>query len=218
MGSEHGHDHEHDHGDWPYPHPKQPDLEDGPLTHHMAMTEAVAELLIDKGIFSADEFRRQLELMDSKSPAEGARMVARAWADPDFKAHMLEDVNAAAKEMDIDAGGIPIMAVENTPDVHNVIVCTLCSCYPRNLIGLPPDWYKSRAYRSRMVREPRAVLAEFGTVLPDDVEIRVHDSTADLRYLVIPRRPEGTERMDEEALTALVTRDSLIGVTHLKTE
>jgi len=218
MGSEHGHDHEHDHGDWPYPHPKQLDLEDGPLTHHMAMTEAVAELLIDKGIFSADEFRRQLELMDSKSPAEGARMVARAWADPDFKAHMLEDVNAAAKEMDIDAGGIPIMAVENTPDVHNVIVCTLCSCYPRNLIGLPPDWYKSRAYRSRMVREPRAVLAEFGTVLPDEVEIRVHDSTADLRYLVIPRRPEGTEGMDEEALTALVTRDSLIGVTHLKTE
>jgi len=218
MGSEHGHDHEHDHGDWPYPHPKQPDLEDGPLTHHMAMTEAVAELLIDKGIFSADEFRRQLELMDSKSPAEGARMVARAWADPDFKAHMLEDVNAAAKEMDIDAGGIPIMAVENTPDVHNVIVCTLCSCYPRNLIGLPPDWYKSRAYRSRMVREPRAVLAEFGTVLPDDVEIRVHDSTADLRYLIIPRRPEGTEGLDEEVLTALVTRDSLIGVTHLKTE
>ena len=218
MGSEHGHDHEHDHGDWPYPHPKQPDLEDGPLTHHMAMTEAVAELLIDKGIFSADEFRRQLELMDSKSPAEGARMVARAWADPNFRAHMLEDVNAAAKEMDIDAGGIPIMAVENTPDVHNVIVCTLCSCYPRNLIGLPPDWYKSRAYRSRMVREPRAVLAEFGTVLPDDVEIRVHDSTADLRYLVIPRRPEGTEGMDEEPLTALVTRDSLIGVTHLKTE
>ena len=216
MGSEHGHDHEH--GDWPYPHPKQLDLEDGPLTHHMAMTEAVAELLIDKGIFSADEFRRQLELMDSKSPAEGARMVARAWADPDFKAHMLEDVNAAAKEMDIDAGGIPIMAVENTPDVHNVIVCTLCSCYPRNLIGLPPDWYKSRAYRSRMVREPRAVLAEFGTVLPDDVEIRVHDSTADLRYLIIPRRPEGTEGLDEEVLTALVTRDSLIGVTHLKTE
>jgi len=218
MGSEHGHDNEHDHGDWPYPHPKQLDLEDGPLTHHMAMTEAVAELLIDKGIFSADEFRRQLELMDSKSPAEGARMVARAWADPDFKAHMLEDVNAAAKEMDIDAGGIPIMAVENTPDVHNVIVCTLCSCYPRNLIGLPPDWYKSRAYRSRMVREPRAVLAEFGTVLPDDVEIRVHDSTADLRYLIIPRRPEGTEGLDEEVLTALVTRDSLIGVTHLKTE
>ena len=211
-------DHGHDHGDWPYPHPKQPDLEDGPLTHHMAMTEAVAELLIDKQIFSADEFRRQLERMDSKSPAEGARMVARAWVDPDFKIRMLEDVNAAANEMGIDAGGIPIRAVENTPDLHNVIVCTLCSCYPRMLIGLPPDWYKSRAYRSRMVREPRAVLAEFGTRVPDDVEVRVHDSTADLRYMVLPQRPEATEAMDEEALSALVTRDSMIGVTDLNPE
>ena len=212
------HEHGHGHGDWPYPHPQQPDLEDGPLTHHMAMTEAVAELLIDKQIISADEFRRQLELIDSKSPAEGCRMVARAWADPDFKARMLEDVNAAAHEMDIDAGGIPILAVENTKDVHNVIVCTLYSCYPRYLIGLPPDWYKSRAYRSRVVCEPRAVLAEFGTVIPYDVEIRVHDSTADLRYMVLPRRPEGTEGMDEEALSALVTRDSMIGVTDLKTD
>ncbi|MDA1091349.1 MAG: nitrile hydratase subunit alpha [Proteobacteria bacterium] len=218
MTGEHGHDHSHDHGDWPYPHPKQPDLEDGPLTHHMAMTEALAELLIDKQIFSADEFRRQLELMDSKSPAEGARMVARAWINPDFKIRMLENVNAAANEMGIDAGGIPIRAVENTPDVHNVIVCTLCSCYPRMLIGLPPDWYKSRAYRSRVVRDPRAVLAEFGTAIPDDVEVRVHDSTADLRYMVLPQRPEGTEAMDEEALSALVTRDSMIGVTDLKTD
>ncbi len=215
------HDHGHSHGkdgDWPYPHPKQPDIEDGPLTHHMAMTEAVSELLIDKEIISADEMRRMLEVIDSKSPAEGARMVARAWLDPGFKARMLEDVNAAAEELDIDAGSIPIRAVENTKDVHNVIVCTLCSCYPRYLIGLPPDWYKSRAYRSRVIREPRAVLAEFGTVIPDDVEVRVYDSTADLRYLVLPARPEGSEGMDEDALSALVTRDSMIGVTQVTIE
>jgi len=218
---DHGHDHGHGHGhgdEWPYPHPKQPDIEDGPLTHHMAMAEAVAELLIDKGIFSADEMRRMLEVIDSKSPAEGGRMVARAWLDPDFKARMLEDVNAAAAELDIDAGAIPIRAVENTGEIHHVIVCTLCSCYPRLLIGLPPDWYKSRAYRSRAIHEPRAVLAEFGTVIPDDVEVRVHDSTADLRYLVLPQRPEGTEGMDENELSALVTRDSMIGVTKVTIE
>lgn len=210
------HNHGHDHGDWPYPHPKQPDLEDGPLTHHMAMAEAVAELLIDKGIFSADDMRRTLEVIDSKSPADGARMVARAWLDPDFKARMLADVNAAAEEMGIDAGVIPIRAVENTPDVHNVIVCTLCSCYPRFLLGLPPDWYKSRSYRSRTVKEPRAVLAEFGTDIADDVQVRVHDSTAELRYMVLPMRPESTDGMDEEALAELVTRDSMIGTTQVK--
>lgn len=202
--------------DWPYPHPKQPDTEDGPLTDYMAMTEAVAELLIDKEVFSADDMRRTLEVIDSKSPAEGGRMVARAWVDPDFKARMMEDVNAAAEEMDIDAGTIPIRAVENTKDVHNVIVCTLCSCYPRYLLGLPPDWYKSRAYRSRVVREPRAVLAEFGTDIPDGVEVRVHDSTAELRYIVLPLRPEGTGDMDEDALAKIVTRDSMIGTTRIK--
>jgi len=207
--------HTHDE-DWPYPHPKQPDLEDGPMTEHMIMAEAVAELLIDKGVFSAGEMREMLELIDSKSPAEGAAMVARAWTDPDFKTRMLADVNAAAAEMDIDAGTIPIRVVENTPDMHNVIVCTLCSCYPRLLIGLPPDWYKSRSYRSRVVREPRAVLAEFGTVIGDDVEVRVHDSTADLRYMVLPMRPDGTEGLDQDALAALVTRDSMIGVSLLE--
>jgi len=209
---DHGHSHEHDE-DWPYPHPKQPDIEDGPLTEHMIMTEAVEQLLIDKGIFSADEMRRTLELIDSKSPANGAKMIARAWLDPGFKLRMLEDVNAAAKELDIDAGPIPILAIENTHTLHNAIVCTLCSCYPKHFIGLPPDWYKSRNYRSRMISEPRAVLAEFGTMLPDDVEVRVHDSTADVRYMILPMRPKGTEDMDEEALTALVTRDCMIGVT-----
>ena len=198
----------------PHPHPpKQPDTEDGPYTESMAMTDAVAELLIEKEIIGADELRRMIEVIDSKSPAEGIRMVARAWVDPDFKARMLDDVNAAAAEMGIDGGTIPIRAVENTEQVHNVIVCTLCSCYPRSLIGLPPDWYKSRAYRSRAIREPRAVLAEFGTSLPETVEVRVHDSTADLRYMVLPMRPGGTEGMDEDALATLVTRDTMIGVT-----
>jgi nitrile hydratase len=218
MSGDRGNHQGHDHADWPYPHPKQPDLEDGPLTHYMAMTEAVVELLIDKEIISADEMRRMIEVIDSKSPAEGARMVARAWLDPDFKARMLEDVNEAAREMDIDAGSIPIRAVENTSGIHHVIVCTLCSCYPRHLIGLPPDWYKSREYRSRVVREPRAVLTEFGTDIPDDVEVRVHDSTAELRYLVLPVRPQGSEGMDEDALSRLVTRDSMIGVTTVTIE
>lgn len=208
---EHPHDHGHDH---PHgPHPFQPDLEEAPLTHYQAMTQAVGDLLIEKGVITADELRAMLEAIDAKSPAAGSRMVARAWSDEAFKARMLADVNAAAKELDIDAGGIPIRAVENTEAVHNVIVCTLCSCYPRLLIGLPPDWYKSRAYRSRTVREPRAVLAEFGTTLRDGVEMRVHDSTADLRYMVLPRRPAGTEGWNEEDLAALVTRDCMIGVT-----
>lgn len=205
MSEQHTHTHAH-------PHPKQPDLEDTPLTHYQAMTYAVAGLLIEKGVVTADEMRAQLESIDAKSPAAGARMVARAWIDPAFKARMLEDVNAAAEELGLDAGHIPIRAVENTGRTHNVIVCTLCSCYPRMLIGLPPDWYKSRAYRSRTVREPRAVLAEFGTTLPDDVNIVVHDSTADLRYMVLPKRPEGTDALSEAELEALVTRDCMIGV------
>jgi nitrile hydratase len=207
---EEGYHHDHDHGQ---PHPYQPDLEDAPLTHYQAMTQAVGDLLIEKGVITADELRAMLESIDAKSPAAGARLVARAWVDEGFKARMLADVNAAAQELDIDAGGIPIRAVENTAAVHNVIVCTLCSCYPRLLIGLPPDWYKSRAYRSRTVREPRAVLAEFGTTVPDDVEVRVHDSTADLRYMVLPRRPAGTDSWSAEDLAALVTRDCMIGVT-----
>ena len=202
----------HADGDGPYPHPKQPDIEDGEITELMVMTEAVAELMIEKGYFGADDLRRTLEAIDAKTPAEGARMIAHAWLDADFKTRMLEDVNAAAAEMDIDAGGIPIRAIENTPDVHNAIVCTLCSCYPKYLIGLPPDWYKSRNYRSRMIREPRTVLAEFGTELADGVEVRVHDSTAELRLMIMPMRPKGTEGMDEDALADLITRDCMIGV------
>ena len=201
----------HDHSN-AQPHPFQPDIEDAPLTHYQLLELAVSELLIEKGVFTGDDFRRTLEDIDSRSPADGARVVARAWTDPDFKGRLLADANAAAGELGVDAGTL-ITMVENTPEIHNVIVCTLCSCYPRPLLGLPPDWYKSRAYRSRVVREPRAVLAEFGTTIPDDVEVRVHDSTAELRYMVLPMRPAGTEGMGEEDLAKLVTRDCMIGVT-----
>lgn len=188
------------------------DVEDSGYDDYQLMAEAIGEILIDKGVFTAEDLRRTLEAIDAITPALGARVVARAWLDPAFREKVLADVNAAAAELGIDAGPIPIRAVANTPEMHNVVVCTLCSCYPRLLIGPPPDWYKSREYRSRAVSEPRAVLAEFGTVLPEGVAIRVHDSTADLRYLVLPMRPKGTEGLDEGALARLVGRDCLIGV------
>jgi nitrile hydratase len=209
---DHHHDHDHAHAAGPpHRHPPQPDLEDGPFTYHMALTEAVADLLITKGIVTGDELRRTIEDIDSRTPAAGARLVARAWVDPAFAERCVADTNAAAAELGIDAGGIPIKALPNTPEVHNLVVCTLCSCYPRLLIGLPPDWYKARAYRSRAVREPRTILREFGLELPDGVRIEVHDSTADLRYLVLPMRPAGTEGWSEEQLAAVVTRDCMIG-------
>lgn len=198
------HDHKH-------PHPTQPDVEDQPFEYYQVMAEAVGEILIEKGVFTAAELRKTIEQIDARSPADGARVVARAWLDPAYKKRLLEDGNAAAAEIGIDAGVIPIQVVENTADMHNVVCCTLCSCYPRLLLGLPPDWYKARAFRSRIVREPRAVLKEFGTVIPDDIELRVHDSTADLRYMVLPRRPKGTDALNEDELSALVTRDCMIG-------
>jgi nitrile hydratase subunit alpha len=210
MTDEHDHHHDRDH---PHVHrsPPRPDQDDT-LTYYRAMEAAVRELLIDKGIVTADDVRRQVEDMDGRNAGRGAAMVARAWLDPEYKAHMLADGSRAAEELGLDVGPLKLIVVENSDDVHNVIVCTLCSCYPRMLLGLPPDWYKSRNYRSRIVREPRAVLAEFGTVIPDDVQIRVHDSTADMRYMVAPKRPEGTEGLSEEELADLVTRDSMIGV------
>jgi nitrile hydratase len=141
-------------------------------------------------------------------------MVARAWTDPDYKRRMLADGSAAAQELGIAVDGTLLVVVENTAALHNVFVCTLCSCYPRAILGLPPGWYKEREYRSRVVREPRAVLREFGTELAGAVEVRVHDSTADMRYLVLPRRPEGTDGWSQERLAKLVTRDSMIGVAH----
>lgn len=211
MSDGHAHSHGHDHPPG-HRHPNQPDMEDLPRSPYQAMAQAVGELLIEKGIFSADDLRATIESIDAKNPAFGARLVARAWVDPKFRDRLLADVNAAATELGIDAGPIPIHAVPNEPQVHNLIVCTLCSCYPRLLIGLPPDWYKSRAYRSRAIREPRAVLAEFGSTLPDGVEVRVHDSTADLRYLVLPMRPPGTANLNEAQLAEMVGRDAMIGV------
>jgi nitrile hydratase subunit alpha len=150
--------------------------------------------------------------MDTRGPALGAKIVARAWTDPEFKKRLLANGTAAVAEMSIPMGDAELIIVENTQDVHNVIVCTLCSCYPRTILGLPPDWYKSRNYRSRVVVEPRAVLKEFGTVLPDSVTLRTHDSNADMRYLVLPERPTGTEGWSQEQLAAIVTRDCMVGV------
>jgi nitrile hydratase alpha subunit len=177
------------------------------------METAVRELLIEKQLIGAGEIRRQIEVLDSRTPALGAKVVARAWVDPSFRARLLANGRAACEELGItfydDTG---LIVLENTDKVHNLIVCTLCSCYPRPVLGLPPDWYKLKPYRARAVAEPRAVLAEFGTNIPDDVEIRVSDSTAQVRYLVLPKRPEGTESFSEEQLAALVTRDAMIGV------
>ncbi|MEM7222470.1 MAG: nitrile hydratase subunit alpha [Pseudomonadota bacterium] len=194
------------------PHAHRPD-QDGPLTYYQVMEEAVRELLIEKDLFNADDVRAAVEAMDARSPAVGAKVVARAWCDPDFKERLLADGTAACEELGIEMGTLRLVVVENEARLHNVIVCTLCSCYPRNLLGLPPDWYKQRAYRSRVVREPRAVLREFGTEIPDDWTLRVHDSTADMRYMVLPARPAGTEGWPEEKLAELVTRDCMIGVT-----
>ena len=203
------HDH-HDHLS-PSGHPYQPD-QDHPLTQWQAMEIAMRELLIEKNILTRDEITKTVEQMDRRSPADGARVVARAWSDPEFKKRLLADGTKAIGEMGVEAGVLKLIVVENTPDVHNVVVCTLCSCYPRNLLGLPPDWYKQRAYRSRVVKTPRKVLAEFGLDLPDSTQVRVHDSTADMRYLVLPNRPEGSEHLDEAALATLVSRDAMIGV------
>lgn len=200
----------HDHVVSPSGHPFRPD-QDGPLTYWQVMEIAVRELLIEKGVCTAAEIAAEIDAMAARSPADGARLVARAWSDPAFRDRLLGDASAASREMGLDIGALKLIALENTAETHNIVVCTLCSCYPRNLLGPPPDWYKSRAYRSRTVREPRAVLAEFGVTLPDGVAVRVHDSTADMRYVVVPARPAGTDGMDPEALAALVTRDSMIG-------
>jgi nitrile hydratase alpha subunit len=178
---------------------------------------AIRDLLIEKGILTADDVQREVDYMEARSPANGARLVARAWVDPEFKQRLLQDPKAACREMGIDASGlVEFVVLENTEQVHNLVVCTLCSCYPRPILGRPPDWYKSFVYRSRAVVEPRAVMLEFGTVLRPEVEVRVFDSSADIRYLVLPMRPPGTDGMTEEALAGLVTRDSLIGVTEAK--
>jgi nitrile hydratase alpha subunit len=182
--------------------------------YYEIMEIAVRELLVEKQLIGAGEIRRQIEVLDSRTPALGAKVVARAWVDPEFRARLLANGRKACEELGISFyDDTELIVLENTVRVHNLVVCTLCSCYPRPVLGLPPDWYKLKPYRARAVREPRALLAEFGTVIPDEVEIRVSDSTAMVRYLVLPQRPERTEGFSEEHLASRVTRDAMIGVT-----
>ena len=209
----HGHEHHHDHHD--HEHLPQPPFDP---SYFQLMETVVRELLIEKGIIDPNDVRKTVDLMDSRTGSErAAKVVARAWTDESFKKLLLQDGMAACEQMGYGVGDSKMPAelkvVENTPTTHNVIVCTLCSCYPRFLMGIPPDWYKSRSYRSRMISEPREVLKEFGTHIAQDVSLVVHDSTADLRFMVLPLRPPGTERMSEPELAQLITRDSLIGVT-----
>lgn len=217
----HGHDHSHDHGHHHHDHghdhshghnhaPPQPD--DKVHSYYQMLGIAIKELLIEKGVVGAEEVRAAIEKRDSITPANGSKVIAKAWTDPEYKKRLLAEGNKAIEELGFQMTTTHLVTVENKPGLHNVIVCTLCSCYPRDLLGLPPSWYKSREYRSRVVREPRAVLAEFGTILPNETEIRVHDSTADMRYLVLPMRPTGTEGMSAAELEKLITRDSMVGV------
>jgi nitrile hydratase len=183
-----------------------------PLSYFQLMEVTLRELLVEKGVVTEEAIEREVREMRERTPERGARVVARAWVDPTFKQRLLLDGTKACEELGLEIPALKLVVVENTPEVHNAIVCTLCSCYPRVLLGIPPDWYKSRNYRSRMVREPRVVLEEFGLKIPGHVAIRVHDSTADMRYLVLPMRPAGTEGWKEERLATLVNRDSMIGV------
>ena len=209
---DHSHDHAHDHSGAGHAHPPQRDHDAGPMGVYEVMEEAVRTLLLAKGILSQAEIAAQMDLMDSRSAALGAKMIARAWVDAAFKQRVLADCRSALAELGIDIGQIAeFKVVENTPETHNVIVCTLCSCYPKLLLGIPPAWYKSLAYRSRTVVDPRGVLAEFGVTIAAEQTVRVHDSTADLRYIVLPMRPAGSDHMSESELAALVTRDAMIG-------
>lgn len=189
----------------------QPDTE---LSLPARRALAIHKLLVEKGIIEQDEVRERVELFRSRSPSDGAKVVAKAWTDPAFRQRLLDDARAAVYELGYTlTHDAELAVVENTDDLHHLVVCTLCSCYPTSLLGPPPDWYKSFAYRQRAVVGPRSVMSEFGLELDDDMQVRVVDSTADLRYLVLPRRPAGTDGMSEEELAALVTRDSMIGVS-----
>ena len=194
---------------------KEDETGEGPNQHHL-MNLAMQELLQDQNLITADDIRSKIEKFEDDYPNRGAKVVARAWTDADFMKRLLEDANPVIEDMGIDLEHASrIIAIENTAEVHNVIVCTLCSCYPRTLMGQPPTWYKSRSYRSRVIFEPRAVLKEFGTEIDDNVVIRTHDSNADMRYIVIPMRPGGTDNWSQEQLEAIISRDSLVGITVL---
>jgi nitrile hydratase len=202
------HDHPHDEVSQP-----------GLPGYYDMMETAVRELLVEKRLLEAGEIRRQIEVLDSRTPALGGKVVARAWVDPEFRARLLANGRKACEEFGISFyDDTELVVLENTDQVHNLVVCTLCSCYPRPVLGLPPDWYKLKPYRARAVSEPRAVLAEFGTRIPATVEIRVSDSTAMVRYLVLPQRPVGSENYSEAQLAGLVTRDALIGVVPVTIE
>lgn len=198
---EHGHDHARTF---------QPDHPE-PTTYAARVGLALREMMLEAGYYTAEEEQAVIAAMQGAAPENGAKIVARAWADPDYRQRLLADGASGIRELGFELEPYEFTVMENTDRVHNVIVCTLCSCYPRALLGMSPAWYRSKSYRSRVVREPRAVLAEFGVVLDNDIEVRVHDSTAELRYMVLPQRPPGTDGWSEEDLAALVTRDSLIG-------
>ena len=183
-----------------------------PLSYFQLMEISLRELLVEKGVLTNEQVDAEVEAMRNRTPERGARVVAKAWTDASFKKRLLENGTKACEELGLEIPALKLVVVENTPQVHNAIVCTLCSCYPRMLLGIPPDWYKSRNYRSRMVREPRDVLREFGLPIPEKVQIRVHDSSADMRYMVLPMRPAGTDGWSEERLVGIVNRDSMIGV------
>jgi nitrile hydratase len=207
----HDHDHDHHHG-----HDHEQDAlviedDEGNLLGQQ-MVDALQAILVRKGVLSPGEVSLEIQKLEAPGTHLGARLVARAWVDPDFKARLLHNGKTAAAELDIKVGEAQLIVVENTPEEHNVIVCTLCSCYPRSILGQPPSWYISKAYRARTVREPAQVLAEFGLILPAHTALCVHDSTADMRFLVLPMRPAGTAGWSEEALSRLVTRDCMIGV------
>ena len=201
------HDHNHDHA--------AIEAVDTSNSDTALLADALRLVLIEKGVFSAGDVQDQLTLMEGRSDRNGAVMIARAWLDPEYKQAMLTDGAAAASAMGFDTKGTPLVVLENTDAVHNVVVCTLCSCYPVTLLGPSPEWYKSKAYRGRVVRDPRSVLSEFGTEIGPEREVRVHDSTADMRYMIMPRRPLDSEGLSAEALAALITRNGLIGVTEL---
>jgi nitrile hydratase len=207
MSYSHSHNHDHDHAPI--------EAVDTSSSDTALLADALRLLLIDKGVFSARDVQEQLTLMESRSDRNGAAIIARAWVDPDYKAAMLTDGAVAAKILGYDTKGTPLVVLENTAHVHNVVVCTLCSCYPVTLLGPSPEWYKSKAYRGRVVRDPRSVLREFGTEIDEGRELRVHDSTADMRYMIMPKRPENTDGLSEEALAELITRNGLIGVTEI---
>ena len=207
------HDHSHDHAHPTHTHDGKPIQEDPlPSLEAQILEASVRELLIEKGVISSDDVRRAIDQVESRTPALGAKIVARAWDDAEFKDKLMSDSDEALMAFGVDMRPTELCVVENTDDVHNMVVCTLCSCYPWPVLGLPPVWYKAAPYRARAVSEPRAVLKEFGVEIREGVEVRVWDSTAELRYMVLPERPAGTEGLGEDELAALVTRDSMIGV------